>query len=261
MTEANEELVLQQDEGLAILQLNRPQRLNAISSGMLARFETEVPRLLASPDVRALMITGTGRAFCAGGDVGEMTGPGGEDAAAVGMSAYHGWLTALRCSEKLVIAAVNGAAAGGGFGLAMVADLVVASEDAYFKAAFADLGLAADFGLGFTLPRAVGQARAAEILYSDRRVPAREALEIGMIARVWPPADFAAEALAFGRRMARTARGVQLTKRLLRNGEAEAFADYLKLEARTQAEALGTEDFREGIAAFAEKRPPRFRGR
>lgn len=262
MPEPGEELLLERDGGLAILRLNRPERLNAISPGVRARFEAEVPRLLAAPDVRAIMITGTGRAFCAGGDVGEMRRPAQDEASAVaGMSAYHGWLTALRCAEKLVICAVNGVAAGGGFGLAMIADVVVAADDAYFKAAFTDLGAAADYGLGFTLPLAVGSARAAEILYSDRRLPAREALEIGMIGRIFPAKDFAAEALAFGRRLARTPRGAQLTKRLLRHGEREAFAAYLGLEAQAQAEALNSEDFREGVAAFVGKRAPVFTGR
>lgn len=261
MTDAHEELVLQQDDGLAILRLNRPQRLNALSAGMLHRLEVEVPRLVAAPEVRAIMIIGTGRGFCAGGDVGGMGGASDPEATLAGMRAYHGWLTMLRCSEKLVIAAVNGAAAGGGFGLAMIGDLIVASEDAFFKAAFTGLGAAADYGLGYTLPRAVGGVRAAEILFGDRRIAAREALDIGMISRVFPMESFAADALEFARGMARTPRGAQLTKRLLRFGEAEAFARYLEVEAQSQAEAFQSRDFREGVAAFRENRAAVFEGR
>lgn len=256
-----DELVVQQEQGLAILRLNRPERLNALSPGMLRRFETEVPRLIADAQVRAILITGTGRAFCAGGDVGAMRGPADPEATRAGMRATHAWLKALRDADKLVITAVNGVAAGGGFGLALIGDLVVASEAATFKAAFTTLGAAADYGLAFTLPRAVGPLRAAEILFSDRRVSAREAVELGLVGRLYPAETFAAEALAFGRAMAALPRGAQLTKRLLRRDEAEAFASFLEAEAQAQAEAFQSQDFREGVAAFGEKRPPVFRGR
>lgn len=256
-----DELIVERDEGLAVLRLNRPRRLNALSADMRSVLEAEVPRLVEAADVRAIMLTGVGRAFCAGGDVGDLAGPPSPGGAVAGMSAYHGWLAKLRVGEKPVIAAVNGVAAGAGFGLAMIADVVITSDEAYFKAGFTDLGVAADFGLGFTLPRAVGEARAAEILFSDRRVSAQEALQIGLAARIFPAASFAADALAFARGLARTPRSLQLTKRLLRHGQAEAFAAYLQLEAETQAEALESEDFREGVAAFLAKRRPNFRGR
>jgi 2-(1,2-epoxy-1,2-dihydrophenyl)acetyl-CoA isomerase len=190
-----------------------------------------------------------------------MGGASDAQATLAGMRACHGWLTLLRCSEKLVITAVNGAAAGGGFGLAMIGDLVVASDEAFFKAAFTTLGAAADYGLGYTLPRAVGAVRAAEILFSDRRVTPREALDIGMVSRVLPAETFAADALEFARGMARTPRGAQLTKRLLRSGEAEAFARYLEAEAQAQVEAFQSRDFREGVAAFGGNRAAAFEGR
>jgi 2-(1,2-epoxy-1,2-dihydrophenyl)acetyl-CoA isomerase len=257
----NDELIVQQDAGLAILRLNRPERLNTLSAGMLRRLEVEVPRLVAAPEVRAILIIGAGRGFCAGGDVGSMEGASDPEPTLAGLRAYHGWLTALRCSEKLVITAVNGPAAGGGFGLAMIGDLVVASDQAVFKAGFTDLGAAADFGLGYTLPRAVGAVRAAEILFTDRRIAAREALEIGLVSRLLPAESFAADALEFARRTARTPRGAQLSKRLLRFGEAEAFARYLEAEAQAQAEAFQSRDFAEGVAAFRERRPATFEGR
>ena len=261
MSNANEELLIQQDDGLAILRLNRPDRLNALSPDMLRRLEIEVPRLVAAPQVRAIMITGTGRAFCAGGDVGGMGGSRDAQAILDGMKSYHAWLKALCAGEKLVISAVNGAAAGGGFGIALIGDLVVASEAAFFKSAFTTLGAAADFGLAFTLPRAVGAIRAAEILFSDRRVTADEALRMGMVSRVFPTETFARDALEFARAMARTPRGAQLTKRLLRFGEAEVFARYLEAEAQAQTEAFQSRDFLEGVAAFRENRSPVFHGR
>jgi 2-(1,2-epoxy-1,2-dihydrophenyl)acetyl-CoA isomerase len=261
MTELEQHLIVEQIEGLAVLRFNRPASLNALSEEIREGLAREVPRLVAAADVRAIMITGTGRAFCAGGEVGGMTGPGDADTAAEGMRSYHGWLTMLRHSEKLVITAVNGTAAGGGFGLAMIGDLVVASEAAYFKTAFTRLGVAADYALGFTLPRAVGEVRAAEILFCDRRVPAAEALAIGMVARTFPAETFVDDALAFSLEMARTACGAQLTKRLLRASEREAFERYLETEAVTQGEAFQSRDCREGVAAFLGKRAPIFEGR
>lgn len=260
MGDPNDELVVQQDEGLAILRLNRPERLNAVSLSIVRRMEAEVARLVASADVRAIMITGTGKAFCAGADVGGMGRPSDPRDTLAGMRAYHPWLKALRQSEKLVISAVNGVAAGGGFGLAMIGDLIVASETSFFKAAFTDLGAAADYGLAFTLPRAVGSVRAAEILLSDRRVSAREALAMGLISRLFPVESFSADALEFARAMARTSRGAQLTKRLLRVQESDAFAHYLEAEAQAQAEAFQSRDFLEGVAAFQQKRPAVFQG-
>jgi 2-(1,2-epoxy-1,2-dihydrophenyl)acetyl-CoA isomerase len=260
MSNSSDELIVEQHDSLAILRLNRPERLNALSIGLLKRLEIEVPRLVASPEVRAIMLTGTGRAFCAGGDVGSMSGPANADAALAGMKSYHPWLTALWGSEKLVITAVNGAAAGGGFGLAMMGDLIVAAEDAFFKSAFTTLGLAADFGLAFTLPRIVGTTRAADILFSDKRITASEALGMGIVSRVFPTETFAADALEFSRTMARTSRGAQLTKRLLRHEQIDAFARYLEVEAQTQTEAFQSQDFREGVAAMREHRSPAFTG-
>jgi 2-(1,2-epoxy-1,2-dihydrophenyl)acetyl-CoA isomerase len=260
MTNAIDELVIEQDNGLAILRLNRPERLNALSPGILRRMETEVPRLVAAPEVRAIMITGKGRAFCAGGDVGGMGGPQDAEITLAGMRAYHSWLKALWTSEKLVITAINGAAAGGGFGLAMIGDLVVASEGAFFKAAFTSLGAAADYGLAFTLPRVVGSQQAAEILFCDRRIGAQEALRIGLVSRVFPADTFAEDALEFARAVSRSSRAAQLTKRLLRLNETDAFSRFLEVEARTQAEAFQSRDFLEGVAAFRENRPPVFHG-
>lgn len=260
MSTAHDELLIQHDGALAIVTLNRPERMNALSSALLRALATEIPRLVEAPDICAILITGNGRAFCAGGDVDSMSGPANEQASLSGMQSFHGWLKALWTTDKLVVTAVNGAAAGGGFGIALLGDLVVASDAAYFKCAFTSLGVAADFALGFTLPRIVGANRAADILYSDQRVSAQDALSIGLVSRVFPAATFATDALAFARTMAATSRGAQLTKRLLRFEQADAFTRYLELEARTQTEAFQSNDFREGVAAFTERRAPRFRG-
>jgi 2-(1,2-epoxy-1,2-dihydrophenyl)acetyl-CoA isomerase len=255
-----DELVTERVDALAILRLNRPAQMNALSHGILRGLETSIPQLLADPQIRAILITGTGRAFCAGGDVSSMRGAFDAGATLSGMRAYHGWLTALRATDKLVITAVNGVAAGGGFGLAMLGDLVVASEDAYFKAAFSSLGAAADYALAFTLPLAVGTVRAADILLTDRRVSAQEALQMGLISRIFAADQFAASALQFARDMSHASRGARLTKGLLHRERLQALSAYLEAEAQTQLEAFRSYDFAEGVAAFGERRPPRFRG-
>ncbi len=259
MADDGEHLLIQIADGLAEIRLNRPERLNALSQNMLQSLYQRVPEVCADPTVRAILITGAGRAFCAGGDVGPM-GPPDPNRTLGGMSAAHYWVKALRFCEKPVVTAVNGAAAGGGFGIALVGDVVLASDAAFFKAGFTDLGVAADYGLAYTLPRACGEPRAAEILFSDRRVPAEEAHRLGIVSRLIPAASFEADAKAFARKLAGAARGAQLTKRLLRLGEVQSFTSYLAVEATTQLEAFQSQDFLEGVAAFKAKRPAVFRG-
>jgi 2-(1,2-epoxy-1,2-dihydrophenyl)acetyl-CoA isomerase len=260
MSDNSGELLVEHRDGLAILRLNRPERLNALAPSLLRRLEVMVPALVNDSAVRALMLTGNGRAFCAGGDVSTMGSTFDRATTLQAMRAYHPWLSALWTCDKLVITAVNGAAAGGGFGLAMIGDVVVAAESAFFKAAFATLGVAPDFALGFTLPRVVGATRAADILLSDRRIPAREALELGIVSRVFADGAFADDALHYAQSLARASRSASLTKRLLRFEQREAFMRYLELEAQIQTEAFESQDFREGVAAFRERRPPNFKG-
>lgn len=254
-------LLISREPGLAIVRLNRPERLNALGFDMQQMFADAVVPLAQDPEVRAVMLVGEGRAFCAGGDVSGMGGPSDRQAAIAGMRRAHAWLTGLRMSDAIVICAVNGVAAGGGFGLALMGDIVVASEAASFKAGFTALGVAADFGLGWTLPRAVGQVRAREILLGERRVGAAEALAIGLVAQVWPAADFEANALDLARRLARGPLAMGLTKQLLNHEDRAGLAAYLEAEAQLQATAFASEDFREGVAAFMAKRPADFRGR
>jgi 2-(1,2-epoxy-1,2-dihydrophenyl)acetyl-CoA isomerase len=261
MSEAH--LLIEREGPLLKLVMNRPASLNALSQEMRDLFGREVAPLTRDPEIRAILLTGQGRAFCAGADVGAMDGrvKATRDETAEAMRETHRWVKALRMSDAILVTAVNGAAAGGGFGIALLGDVVLGSEAAFFKAGFTDLGLAADFGLGWSLPRAIGEPRAGEILFSDRRVPAEEAHRLGFVSRLLPAEGFAEAALEFARQISRVPHAARLTKRLLRLREAAGFAAYLDAEAEAQADAFQTEDFREGVAAFAGKRRPEFKGR
>jgi len=267
------DLVIERRDGLVVLRLNRPGSLNAISAQMADDLHDLVPPLARDPTVRAILLTGAGRAFCAGADVTTMGSPNvrpvvdidrsdsARERRKVGLARSHTWMKALRMSDAVLVTAVNGAADGGGFGMALLGDIVLASDAAFFKAGFTDLGVAADYGLGYTLPRAIGEPRAAEIIFSDRRVPAAEAFQLGFLSRLLPAEGFAEAALVFAEQMGRLPFGAKGTKGLLRLRDAEAFAAFLAVEAEVQADAFGSEDFREGARAFREKRRPTFQGR
>ncbi len=252
-------VLVEREPGLIIARMNRPQALNSLSPDLRDMLEAVIAEAEADPQVRALLLTGVGRAFCAGGDVSGMgTRERSFEQIVENMGEAHRWLKRLRLAHTIVVSAVNGVAAGGGFGLALLGDVIVASEAAYFKSAFTALGAAADFGLGWTLPRAVGQVRAREILFSERRIEAAEALAIGLVGRVFPAETFEAETLAIARQIARGPLSMGLSKRLLNHEDAASLDGYFAAEARAQAQAFLSADFREGVSAFREKRPATF---
>jgi 2-(1,2-epoxy-1,2-dihydrophenyl)acetyl-CoA isomerase len=256
---SNQAIIFAREGPLFTARLNRAERLNALNSEMIDLFEAQLLPATRDPEVRAILITGTGRGFCAGGDVGTMGGAPNRDASRDAMRRTHRWLAALRASHAIVITAVNGPAAGGGFGLAMIGDLVIASDAAFFKAGFTNLGVAIDYGLGWTLPQAVGSQRAAEIIFTERRISAEEAHRIGMVARLFPADTFEDDAIAFARQIAGAPYSARISKQLLQYRHPE-FLRYLEAEAEGQADAFQTRDFREGSLAFLERRPPRFAG-
>ncbi len=255
-------LVVTTEGQVAILRVNDPKSMNALSAPVREGLTREVHRLLDAPDVRCLLITGTGDAFCAGGDIRAMDDRRATDTRARMHRHYRGWASRLLKSEKPVVMAVNGAAAGAGVSLALMGDIIIASRTAYFTTGFARLGAVPDLGLIATLPRAIGMARARDMLLTSRRVPADEALQMGLVARVTEPADLmpaaleAAHALASGPTVT-----LGLIKRLLQRAYDHSFDEYLEAEGFAQAVAMTTEDFEEGVAAFKEKRKPRFQGK
>jgi 2-(1,2-epoxy-1,2-dihydrophenyl)acetyl-CoA isomerase len=246
--------------------LNRPTRMNAWSSA-LSRDLLEVLRDIAADDaVRAVMLTGAGKAFCSGADLKESTegaraNDGVLDTDGILTRWYHPIVTTIREMPKPFISAVNGPAAGAGLSLALAADLVVAKESAYFLLAFVNIGLVPDGGGSLFVPARVGFARAAEMAMLGEPVSAAKAVDIGLINAVWPDTEFEKNAEALLLRLAAgPTRSYAGTKRELNHWLYSRMREHLALEASIQGELAKSKDFKEGIAAFLEKRPTSFTG-
>ena len=246
--------------------LNRPERMNAWSTA-LSRDLLDVVRDVAADDtVRAVMLTGAGRAFCSGADLKDRAAGGADgedlsDSQATLTRWYHPIITAIREMPKPVISAVNGPAAGAGASLALSADLVVARESAYFLLAFVNIGLVPDAGSSLFVPARVGFTRAAELAMLGEPVPAPKAAAIGLINSAWPDGEFEANAEALLLRLSNgPTRSYAGAKRELNHSVYSGLAEHLALEASLQGELGRSKDFQEGVTAFLEKRPARFTG-
>ena len=251
-------------DGIARLTFNRPERLNSFNTAMHAEVRAALAALRAT-GARVLVITGAGRGFCAGQDLNDRAvAPGGE-APDLGESIeknYKPLVLSLRALPLPVIAAVNGVAAGAGANLALACDLVVAARSASFVQAFARLGLVPDSGGTWFLPRALGTPRALGLALLGEKLPAEQAAQWGLIWRCVEDAELVAtvDALAQGFAAAPT-RGLARTKQAIYEGWGRSLAEQLDVERDFQAELGRTADYAEGVAAFAEKRTPRFSGR
>jgi len=252
------------EDGVAVLTLNRPERLNAFSQEMLAGLREALPRLSADASVGAIVITGAGRGFTAGGDVKNMPNRAGQtfEQRVEGYRAMHVIPQLMRSLPKVIIGMINGPAAGAGFGLALACDLRIAGRSARFATGFANVGYSGDFGGSWLLTRLVGTAKARELYYLGEMLDAEQAAALGMVNRVVDDAVLCDETMAWARRLAdgpRVALGYM--KRNLHAAETEPFGVVLDMEGIHQSRCSQTEDHREAVAAFAEKRKPRFRGR
>jgi len=253
-------LLSRASHGVLWLTLNRPHARNAINSDLRGRLRAALAEEATSPDVRVVVLQGDDRAFCAGGDVKEM---GGGPAAALGrLEQGREVVERIARLPKPVVAAVRGHASGAGFSLALACDLVVADTTAVFRSVFVHRGLVPDMAGTYWLARQVGLHRAKEIVLTGRAVTAAEAHELGVVARLWEPADFDAGLGALARQLASgptVAYGA--SKRLLNSTFETGLAAQLDAEALSQAYASGSEDHRDTVAAFAAKEPPVFHGR
>jgi 2-(1,2-epoxy-1,2-dihydrophenyl)acetyl-CoA isomerase len=260
-------LNLRRDGAAATIELNRPDALNAWN-GQLGDDLLSAVRTVAEDDaVRAVVLTGAGRAFSSGADLRDLseraqrTAEGHLDVRHVLVERYHPIITTVRTMPKPVVAAVNGPAVGIGLSLALAADLVVTSASAYFMLAFVNIGLVPDGGSSLFVPSRVGLARAAEMAMLGERVPAAQALEWGLVNRVVADESFADEVAALRDRLAAgPTRSYAGTKRQLNRWVYAHMEEQLELEAEIQQEMAASGDFAEGVAAFVEKRTPTFGG-
>ncbi|HEY1374113.1 MAG TPA: enoyl-CoA hydratase-related protein [Candidatus Binatia bacterium] len=254
-------ILYEKQNGVATLTFNRPQAMNAFTIEM----NGEVQRALKDADddksVRVIVLTGAGRAFCAGQD---LKGRTPEKKGSLGESLrerYNPIILRLRRTEKISIAAVNGVAAGAGCNLALATDLRVASENATFVQAFSRVGLAPDCGGSIVLPRLVGFSKAMELLLLAEPIDAREAQRIGLVAKVVPAGELAATAQAVAEKIAKGPRSIGLIKRAVNRAMMRDLADQLEYEAYLQEIAGKSADYDEGVRAFLEKRAPTFTGK
>jgi enoyl-CoA hydratase/carnithine racemase len=249
------------DGPVATITLDRPEALNALTVPVKVALREALERLAVDRAVRAVILTGAGRAFCAGQDLAERERP---DAAPLDVELrerYNPIILALRSMGQPVIAAVNGVAAGAGASIAFACDLRIAAEDARFVLAFGRIGLVPDSGATWFLPRLIGQARAAELALVGEPVSADEALRIGLVSRVVPNDELLPQARALADRIAAGApMAVALTKGALERAASIDLETALEGEAKLQGIAGASADHAEGLAAFREKRAPRFTG-
>ena len=246
------------------LELNRPERMNALNSQLRIDLLAAVRAVAGDDEVRAVLITGAGRAFSSGADLRDTrdtTPEGHPDVYSVLTEHYHPIIEGIRQMPKPVIAAVGGAAAGVGLSVALACDLVLAAQSAYFLLAFVNIGLVPDGGSSVLVPARIGFARAAELAMLGERLAAPKALDWGLINQVWPDDELAAKAEALCTTMAAGPTGSYAgTKRQLNRWVYTGLAEQLDFEARVQQERAASADFAEGVAAFAQKRPPKFTG-
>ncbi len=259
-----ESILQRTNQGVAEIQLNRPHVLNSFNRPMAIRLQEALASAGADPQVRCVLLSGAGRAFCAGQDLAEAA-PADAPLANVQdivQTSYNPIVRAIRNIEKPFVCAVNGIAAGAGANIALACDFVIAARDAGFLQAFSKIGLVPDSGGTFFLPRLIGTARATALMMLGEKLPAEEAERIGLIHRVVDPEALNEEALGLARKLAAMpTRALGLIKQALNRSLANELEAQLEVEARLQGIASSTEDYREGVEAFLGKRKPVFQGR
>ena len=251
-------------DGVLLLTLNRPEVLNSFNRAMAIELRAALERAATDEIVRAVLLTGAGRGFCAGQDLAEVLPEGAgpmPDISEVVRASYNPIVRAIRSLEKPVVCAVNGVAAGAGANLAFACDLTIAAEEATFVESFAKLGLIPDTSGTFFVPRLAGPQRATGMFFLAEKLPATRAKEWGLIWDTVPHAQLQEVALHLAKQLAAQAtRGFGLTKRAMNQSFSNSLEEQLEVEARCMQEAGRTADYAEGVHAFLEKRKPVYRG-
>ncbi len=255
-------LITEIDNGVLYITLNRPDKYNSGTQEMAFAFHKALDKARDNDDVRAVYITGAGKAFCAGQDLGEIVDPNGLELPSMVKDHYNPTVERIRNLNKPVVAAVNGVAAGAGANIALACDVVVASEGASFIQAFSKIGLIPDSGGTFTLPRLIGLQRASALMMLGDKVSAADALQMGMLYKVFPIDTFVEESRKIVQKLAKMpTKALGMTKILLNESIKNSLKQQLELEGRYQELASHTEDYKEGVDAFLEKRKPTFKGK
>ncbi len=266
MTDTASPLLVEKTDGVAVLTMNRPERLNALTQDMIDRAIAALENIAADASIGCVLLTGAGKGFCAGGDV-TMMAAGGPNANLTleqqvdRQRRIHHWARLLYEMPKVTLAAVNGPCAGAGFGLALSCDLRIASSAARFTTAFAKVGFSGDFGITWPLARLLGEAKAKELLFFSEQLSAEQAQGLGLVSRVVAHEDLMDEALSLARRVAAgPLLAYRYMKENVRASATETYSQLLDREGYTQRRCANTADHKEGVAAFMEKRGPKFTG-
>ena len=256
------ELIVTKENGVATLKLNRPEVFNSFNQKMAFDLQKALDDCEKDENVRCIVLTGEGKAFCAGQDLAEATDPNGPELKSIVKDHYNPIILRLRNIEKPIIAAVNGVAAGAGANIALACDIVFAKESSSFIQAFSKIGLIPDSGGTFMLPRLVGWQKASALMMTGDKVSATEAEGMNMIYKSVPDTDFDETVNTFASKMAKMpTKGLGLTKKALNASLTNNLEDQLIVEGKLQTEAGATHDFNEGTQAFLEKRKPNFKGK
>jgi len=247
--------------GVGKITLNRPEKYHSFVREMALKLQETLDKCNDNKEVRSILITATGKAFCAGQDLGEATDPNGPNLAQIVQEHYNPIINKIRNMEKPVIAAINGVAAGAGASIALCCDIVVACESASFIQAFSKIGLIPDSGGTFFLPRLIGIQKAAGLMMTAEPVSAKDAESMGMIYKVFSDDSFEEESWKLASKLAEMpTKGLGLTKRLLNASYSNNLEQQLDMEDKCQTIAGNSADFKEGVQAFFDKRKPNFKG-
>ena len=249
-------------EGVGKITLDRPEKYHSFVREMALKLQETLDKCSENNDVRAIMITASGKAFCAGQDLAEAIDPAIPSISKIIQEHYNPIIRKIRNIEKPIVAAVNGVAAGAGANIALACDVVVATKSAVFIQAFSKIGLIPDSGATFFLPRLIGMQKATGLMMTGEPISAMEAEKIGMIYKVFSNESFEQESLKLAKKLAKMAtKGLGLTKRLLNSSYSNNLGEQLNMERDYQTIAGNTVDYQEGVEAFLEKRKPEFKGK